>query len=182
MREVFNSIYEKNFSKVLAFAYNLARDWALAEDIAQETFIRAYKKIDSFRGDGNITSWLYRIAHNLFLDYKKKRDTDNISVRTDEELEMPSTDIDLLKEIEKRIMSECVKNKILLLPEIYRAPLFLDMEGYSDLEISSILICSLENTKIRLHRARKMIRTILSKECSLYYDERNVLCCNPKEK
>jgi RNA polymerase sigma-70 factor, ECF subfamily len=182
MRENFGTIYEENFSRVLAFIYNMVTDWALAEDITQEAFINAYKKIDSFRGGSSITSWLYKIAYNIFLDYKKKKKPEIVSLKLAEGFEIPITDRDYIKEIEKSIMSECVKNKILVLPEIYRAPLFLDIEGYSNNEISNILGYSLENTKIRLHRARKKIKEILSKECSLYYDERNVLCCTPKKK
>ncbi len=62
---------------------------------------------------------------------------------------------EFFKNIEQKIMSECVQEKINLLPENYRPALFLDMQGYSNQEIANILNCTLENTKIRLHRAKK---------------------------
>jgi RNA polymerase sigma-70 factor, ECF subfamily len=78
-------------------------------------------------------------------------------------------------------MSKCVQKKINLMPENYRPPLFLDMQGYSNQEIASILNCTLENVKIRLHRARRKMKEILGNDCNFYYDERNVLCCESKK-
>lgn len=72
-------------------------------------------------------------------------------------------------------MSECVQSKVLQLPENYRAPLFLDLQGYSNQEIANILNCSLDNAKIKLHRARQKMKEILGSACNFYYDERNVL-------
>lgn len=57
-------------------------------------------------------------------------------------------------------MSKCVQDKIILLPENYRIPYILDIQGYSNSEIASILNCTLENTKIRLHRARRKIKKL----------------------
>lgn len=90
-------------------------------------------------------------------------------------------EIDIAQGIEQKTMSECVQRKILSLPEIYSTPLFLDMQGYSDQEIAAILNCTLQNAKIRLHRGRKKIEEVLSNDCSLYYDERNILCCVHKD-
>ncbi|MCL6479819.1 MAG: hypothetical protein K6T65_15705 [Peptococcaceae bacterium] len=56
---------------------------------------------------------------------------------------------------EQNIMSACVQNKLMLLPGNYRLALMLDMQGYNNREKASIMGCSLENAKIRLHRARK---------------------------
>lgn len=73
-------------------------------------------------------------------------------------------------------MSECVQNKLLLLPENYRITLLLDIQGYSNREKAELLGYTLENAKIRLHRARQKMKVILGRDCNLYYDERNVLC------
>lgn len=174
---IFDQIYRDNYKKVFFFIYNIANDWSLAEDIVQDAFLKASKNIDSLRDDSKILVWLNKIAYNLYLDFKKKKSSCYQSIN-DEDLKTKLIDlkINLFKEIEQNIMSECVHNKILLIPENYRAPLFLDMHGYTNQGIANILCCSLENAKIRLHRARKKMKEILGKDCSFYYDERNVLC------
>jgi RNA polymerase sigma-70 factor (ECF subfamily) len=70
---------------------------------------------------------------------------------------------------------------MLLLPENYRTVIWLfDVSGFTLKEIADILELSVENVKIRLHRARKKFKSILSQKCSFEKDERNVLVCEPK--
>lgn len=175
--ENFDSIFKNYSAKVFAFVYSISNDWSLTEDITQETFIKAYKNIDSFRGESKLSVWLNKIAYNLFLDHSKKK-TLQMSTLDDEFLTTKFTDMNssLSREVEQKIMSECIRSKILLIPENYRAPLFLDLQGYSNQEIANILDCSLGNVKIRLYRARNKMKEILGDDCSFYYDERNVLC------
>ena len=154
----------------------------MAEDITQETFVKAYFKLDTFRQESKMYVWLYKIAYNIFIDFKRKKTNQNISGDNEQlVLNLKDTGKDMLKEVEQKIMSDCVQSKILLIPENYRAPLFLDMQGYNNREIAEILSCSLDNAKIRLHRAKNKMKEILGRECSFYYDERNVLCWIPRE-
>lgn len=173
----FDLIYDDNYQKVFAFLYNATNNANLAEDLTQETFVKALNKIDTFRYDCSLLVWLNKIGYNLFLDYVRKKTPTMIE---DIEAQVISVDNPVI-EVEQKLMSECVQAKILLLQETYRIPLFLDINGYSNREIADILNCSLDNAKIRLHRAKKKIKEILDSDCSLYYDERNVLCCSPKK-
>lgn len=173
----FESIYEKNHRKVFAFLYNATKNLSLAEDLTQETFVKALNKIDTFHYDCSLLVWLNKIGYNLFLDYVRKK---NPTLIEDIEGQMIAA-VNPIFEVEQKFMSECVQAKILLLQETYRIPLFLDINGYSNKEIADILNCSLDNAKIRLYRAKKKIKEILDSDCSLYYDERNVLCCSPKK-
>ena len=175
--ESLEALYLDNYAKVFSFIYNITNDRALAEDITQEVFIKAYKSIDSFRGEAKLSVWMNKIAYNLFLDYKRKKSSYLLSI-DDEVLVTKLADWknNLSKEIEKKIMSECIQSKVHQLSQNYRAPLFLDSQGYSNQEIASVLNCSLDNAKIRLHRARKKMKEILGNDCSFYYDERNVFC------
>ena len=78
-------------------------------------------------------------------------------------------------------MSVCVQNQMLLLPENYRTVIWLfDVSGFTLKEIADILELSVENVKVRLHRARNKFKSILSQKCSFEKDERNVLVCDPK--
>lgn len=176
----FQEIYNENYPKVLAFIYNVSANAPLSEDLTQETFIRAYKSINDFKGDSNIIVWLKKIGYNIFLDYRRKRTLNLISSGADRIKSLLVARVgNIENDIMRKIMSGCVQSKILLIPENYRAPIYLNMEGYSNKEIATILNLSLENVKIRLHRGKLKIGEILSKECNLYYDERNVLCCEP---
>lgn len=172
----FEQIYKENYSKVFVFIYNLTIDWTLTEDITQEAFLKAYKNIDSFRQESKISVWLNKIAYNLLVDIKRKK-LPKLQSIDDEALSAKLTDLqkNLPKDVEKKLMSECVQSKIMLMPDNYRAPLFLDIHGYNNKEIADILDCSLDNAKIRLHRSRKQMKKILGDDCNFYYDERNVL-------
>ena len=80
-------------------------------------------------------------------------------------------------------MSACVQDKIRLLPESYQTVLVLfDLMEFSHQEIAEILDTSVENAKVRLHRARKKLKTILEEECRFEVDDRNVLICDPVSK
>ena len=75
---------------------------------------------------------------------------------------------DIQKELEQRQMGECVQNQINLLPESLRTVLLLfDIMEFSHQEIADILGITVKNVKVRLHRARKKLKTILEEKCSL---------------
>jgi len=73
-QHAFAELVRRNQSTVRGLLRQLTRtDMALADDLAQETFIRAYKNIRSFRGDARFSTWLYRIAYNWFREDARKR-------------------------------------------------------------------------------------------------------------
>ncbi len=173
----FTELYQENYPKVFSFLLNATNDPVLTEDLVQETFIRALNKLDTFRHEASIIVWLNRISYNLFLDHVRKK---NPILIDDFEGQVIAEDSSA-EEVEQKLMSECIRSKIQLLRENYRTPLYLDINGYSNQEIAEILNCSLDNAKIRLHRAKKKIKEILDDDCNMYYDERNVLCCSQKK-
>ena len=84
------------------------------------------------------------------------------------------------KELEQLQMGACVQEQINLLPEPQRIVLILyDFMGFKHVEIAEILDITKENAKVRLHRARKNLKTILEEKCTFEMDERNVLVCEP---
>lgn len=74
----FDKLYRAYFQTVYGFVLSISHDRHIAEDIVQETFLRAMKKIDSFKADSNAKTWLCQIAKNLFYDYSRhtKRNLD----------------------------------------------------------------------------------------------------------
>jgi len=180
-KDAFLKAYKDNYAKVLAYLYILTADQSLAEDLAQETFLRAYKAIGDVKDELCLTAWLIKVGHNIFLDHVRKKSSKEVAVDNAELQNVLRVEGTLAAQVEKRIMSECIQSKLLLVPENYRAVLYLDSQGYSNQDIAGILNCSLANVKIRLHRGRQKLKEILGNACSFYYDERNVMCCSPKD-
>ena len=80
-------------------------------------------------------------------------------------------------------MSRCVQDQLHLLPEAQRSViLFADVMDFSHQEIANILGLTVENVKVRLHRARKKFKAILEEKCTFEVDERNVLVCDPVDR
>jgi RNA polymerase sigma-70 factor (ECF subfamily) len=87
------------------------------------------------------------------------------------------------KKMEQGEMSQCVQDKLTLLPEAQRSVIiFADVMDFSHQEIADILGLTVENVKVRLHRARKKLKAILEEGCTFEVDERNVLVCEPVDK
>ena len=92
------------------------------------------------------------------------------------------TGIEIGENMERHQMGSCVRDKIEMLPDKLRSVLLLfDLEEFSHNEISKILEIRRENAKTRRHRARKMLKEILERECFFEKDERDVFVCIPKK-
>ena len=129
-----------------------------------------------------MSSWIFRIAYNLCQDHFRKRKESSLDEKEIEEKTCDSKEVGIEKEIEQRQMGECVQDKINLLPEPLRAVLILfDTMDLSHQEIAETLGITVENVKVRLHRARKKFKAILEEKCTFEHDERNVLTCDPKD-
>lgn len=137
-----------------------------AEDIAQETFIKAYINLERFNLKMNFTTWIYRIATNLCIDRLRKRKPDYYL-----DAEMPGVDGQTLysliadnnklpeAEIEQQELQQYIQAVILSLPDKYRSVIILMyLEDFSLKEISDILNIPLGTVKTRLHRGREALR------------------------
>jgi RNA polymerase sigma-70 factor (ECF subfamily) len=176
----FWDIYHKHYDPVRKFIFALVKDEWVADDLIQETFTKVQKNLNQLRDVSKLTSWIFRITYNLCQDHFRKL---NQSLKSEhvltEKREIPVEPL-FQKEFEQHQMGECVQDKIRLLPESYQTVLILfDLMEFSHQEIAEILDISVENVKVRLHRARKKLKTILEEECRFEVDERNVLICDP---
>jgi RNA polymerase sigma-70 factor, ECF subfamily len=176
---VFIELYDQYYDRVRKFILTLVKDEWVADDLIQETFVRVNKNMDTVRDPDKISSWIFRIAYNLCQDHFKsmKRSVLKSSKTTE-----PSFEIPVMKKIEQQEMGDCVQDKMNMLPESMRTILVLfDIMEFSHKEIAEILSLSEENTKVRLHRARKQFKSILKEKCTFERDERNVLVCEPSD-
>lgn len=162
-----------------------------AEDLTQETFLRAHDKLSSLQDPSRLLPWLYRIATNACYDRFRQASFRNrpqsLDGKTGDEAEsFPLEPADkkaprLDKLMEQDEMSVCVQKYLMNLPDTYRAVILLhDVEGLTNSEIGEMLGISLATAKIRLHRAREKLRAALSEACSFSTDERGVVVCEPK--
>jgi RNA polymerase sigma-70 factor (ECF subfamily) len=130
-----------------------------AEDVLQDSFISAFRNLDSYRGDASFGSWLKRIVINKAINGIKKRkmellpedDEFDVAIETDEEQYMPELTVDK------------VRNAIHRLPDGYRSVLSLYLlEGYDHQEIAEIMGISESTSKSQLNRAKNRLREMLT--------------------
>jgi RNA polymerase sigma-70 factor (ECF subfamily) len=163
----------------------MVRDAAEAEDLTQETFLRAYRHRDSLRDQGAQTAWLYRIATHACFDrlrqYARRNPKES---ETDlDQVDVPEPDApSLQKVIEQDEMSACVQRYLNRLADSYRAVILLhDMHELTTPEIAQLLGESLATVKIRLHRARLKLKSALEAGCEFSYDDHSTLTCESKD-
>jgi RNA polymerase sigma factor (sigma-70 family) len=134
-----------------------------AEEVAQDTFIKAFESLKSFRGDSKFSSWLYSIAYRKALDQlrknKRTRTTELVEDITEHEVETIENALEYIQTQERmKIIQEC----IMKLPEVEAAIISLYyFEEQSVREIADITELSEDNIKIKLHRSRKKLFTLL---------------------
>ena len=176
----FWDIYDQYYERVRKFIFALVKDEWAADDLIQETFIKVQKNLYQVREESKLSSWIFRIAYNLCQDHFREMSQSSKRDKALNEKNEILPEPLFQKTIEQHQMGECVQDKISLLPESYQAVMVLfDLMEFSHQEIAEILDISVENVKVRLHRARKKLKSILEEECRFEVDERNVLVCEP---
>jgi RNA polymerase sigma-70 factor (ECF subfamily) len=177
----FYSIFNEYHDRLKKFVTITVKNELVVDDIVQEVFVRAHSKIGTLKDHDKIGSWLFRIAYRRCMDHFRK-ESRNLQKEIVDFREMDISDYSTTeRKLEQHQMSVCVQNQMLLLPENYRTVIWLfDVLDFTLKEIADILELSVENVKIRLHRARKKLKSILSQKCTFDKDERNVLVCEPK--
>ncbi len=178
------AFFEAYYDRVYRYLQSMVHNAPEAEDLAQETFLRAYKERASLRESGALVAWLYRIATHAALDKLRQRarrapkesDTDV------NEIELPDRDsVSLEQALEQGEMSACVQEYLASLPDHYRSVILLhDTEELTGSQIADLLDLPLATVKMRLHRARQRLQAALRAGCDFSVDERNVLVCESK--
>ncbi len=173
--------HDRYYESVRKFILASVRNRSAADDLIQETFIRIGKNLNALRDPAKISSWIFRIAYHLVQDYfraNKKSPREEIPEGLVNIEEIP-----LQKKLEQGEMSQCVQDKLTFLSDSQRTVMILaDVMDFSLQEIADIQGITLENAKIRLHRARRKFKAILEENCTFEIDERSVLVCEPVAK
>jgi RNA polymerase sigma-70 factor (ECF subfamily) len=174
---------------IYRYVLGIVRDPPVAEDLTQETLLRAHRKSSTLDDRSRLVPWLYRIATNICRDrfrqasYRQRPGSLDSDEASDESPAQHVADSAprLDKVMEQKEMSACVQGYLAGLSDPYRAVILLhDAEGLTNPEIAEMLDVSLATVKIRLHRARAKLRDALDRACSFSADERGVVVCDPK--
>ena len=186
----FQDIYNAFHPKILRYLRRLVGELE-AEDLTQEVFIKVSGALEGFRSESSLSTWIYQIATNAALDrqrspYFQRMIRDRSAEEREEET--PDTDawtgqkiIPLDQQLIRKEMNECIRDFIFQLPVDYKTVVVLsELEGFKNREIAEILGVSLDTVKMRLHRARALLKKEFESHCTFYRDERNVLSCDLK--
>lgn len=164
--DAFRALFEKYKDMVYSVALRYSGDPAVAQDIAQDTFLKLYTAIGSFRGDSNFDSWLYRLVVNSCFDLKRR--TRRLTPLFDEVLSvMRAPDLSVLDEVLRSELSAHVRGVVDSLAPDQRIVVVLRYtQGLSYDEIAEILGCAPGTIASRLNRAHKILARRLARLAS----------------
>ena len=166
----FRELVRRYERPVFALVYRMVRDRALAEDLAQETFLKVLNGIKSYRSEFKFSSWIFKIASNAAIDHLRKRTLDTLSLDGAPDATTPdaraATALDVgdrgespLQQVEARELGTAIERAIGRLRPEYRTCILLrHVEGHSYEEISQMLDLPLGTVKTYIHRARNELR------------------------
>ncbi|MEE8061660.1 MAG: sigma-70 family RNA polymerase sigma factor [Gemmatimonadales bacterium] len=158
---------------IFSLIYRMVRDRELAEDLSQETFVKALNAIDSYRPEFKFSSWIFKIANNAAIDHLRRRELKTLSIegsphaRTPEAMEatalqITSRDSGPLAYVEARELGGMIEEAIShLRPEYQSCILLRHVEGRPYEEIAEMLDLPLGTVKTYIHRARNELRKLL---------------------
>lgn len=154
------ALYRKHSGKVFAICLRMAGDSDLAEEWAQDAWVRVWERLESFRGESAFTTWLHRLTVNVVLD--RRRSDARRRKRIEQAGEMARMDDNGAREAPAGMRMD-LERAISMLPDGARTVFLLyDLEGYRHREIADRLGVAEGTVKAQLHRARRMLREALT--------------------
>lgn len=157
-QRAFRTLYEMNVDRIYRLAYRMAGEESLAMDFTQEAFVRAWNRLDQFRGDAAFSTWLHSITVSVALNGLRKVDRHRKRERSLEDAAPVAAE---RREAEP-LVRERIEAAVDDLPEIYRTVFLMhDLEGFSHGEIADALGVAEGTSKARLSRARSKLRDAL---------------------
>ena len=163
--EAFAALFHAHKGRVYSICLRMTNNTAQAEDLTQDAFLQVFRKLDTFKGNSALSTWLYRIAVNTVLMHFRKKALKQISLDEPSSQDVKqvrreygSRDGRLSGSVDRIALIRAIKD----LPAGYRTIFLLhEVEGYEHQEIAKILDCSVGNSKSQLHKAKLRIREFL---------------------
>jgi len=166
--DAFANLFNAHKTKIYSLCLRMTSNTAEAEDLTQDAFLQAFRKLATFRGDSALSTWLYRVAVNTVLMHMRKKGLHAVSL--DQPLEQPDGSVKreqgklddrLSGSVDRIALTRAMKE----LPAGYRTIFVLhEVKGYEHHEIARLLRCSVGNSKSQLHKAKTRMRELLGLE------------------
>lgn len=159
----FSVLVDRYKDLVFTLALRMVKNREEAEEVSQDTFIKAYKYLDKFKGDSKFSTWIYKVAYNTCLDRIKKYKKEQLSVAIDEftekDVKTVETAYDLIERQEKnKAIKDCLEH--LPSDDAFLLTLFYFEEQSLD-EIAAVIGLTANNVKVKLFRSRKKLAKIM---------------------
>lgn len=171
-RNAFRALVEAYQERVFSIALGVVGRREEAEDVAQEAFLKAYRNLNSFRGQSSFYTWIYRITFNLAIDVMRKRKrqseylgdvspelAEQIGAQSENFVENGNPEV----QFSRSELAHQIGNALGNLSAEHRSVIMLrEVDGLSYQEISDVMKCSKGTVMSRLHHARKKLQQVLS--------------------
>ncbi len=173
----FDTLVRRYENKVYQYAYRLANNPDDAADVVAETFLRVYNALKRFRGEAQLSTWLYRIVSNVYFDFRKREGRHQhlpLEIPSEEDEEMMDRPIPTERDDPNEYVLEQERHRVLMeainqLPDYQRAIVILfHVEDRPYEEIAKITGLPLGTIKSRLNRARSALRELLEPHRELF--------------
>lgn len=170
-QERFEREFLPHLEALHTFAFHLSYNEEDADDLVQETFLKAFRFIEKFEEGTNAKAWLFKILKNAYINQYRKEsrqpsfvDYEEVNVYQEEEEGLSSSYYDLREEVFDQMMGDEVSTALNALPEEFRTVIWLcDIEGFSYEEIAQIIEIPIGTVRSRLFRARNMLKEKLKR-------------------
>ena len=166
--DAFAFLFNAHKTKIYSLCLRMTANTAEAEDLTQDAFLQAFRKLATFRGDSALSTWLYRVAVNTVLMHMRKKGLRPVSL--DQPIDQPDGSVKreqgrvdgrLSGSVDRIALTRAMKE----LPAGYRTIFVLhEVKGYEHHEIARLLRCSVGNSKSQLHKAKTRMRELLGLE------------------
>ncbi len=153
----YRELSAKYLERVLNYSYRIVGSRADAEEVTQEAFLRLWKDAEKWKPNAKVSTWLFRVAHNLCIDRMRRR-----KHTSDQEVELATDSVRPSRVLSRRVVADAVREAVDDLPERQREALMLShYEGMGNPEIGEVLGVSVEAVESLLGRARRSLRATL---------------------
>ena len=170
--EAFDELVTRYRTRIFGMIYNMVRNEQDAWDLAQDSFVKAWKSIGRFRGQSSFYTWIYRIVMNVTIDWLRKKQVKGAGAEFDDTIQLkeidpasktvPKPDSLPYERMEQREIRVQIDNAIAQLSPEHRAVILMkEIEGMQYHEIAEALDCSIGTVMSRLFYARKKLQGLL---------------------
>ncbi len=184
----FDEVYNQFQPKVRSYLQRMMGSED-AEDLTQDVFLKVGHGLSTFDDRSKLSTWIFKIATNTALDRRRssgfRRTLNTLTANGIEEKDwveiQGNKPLSADEQLIDQEMNQCIRTDIEKLPDKYRSILILsELQELSNREIAEILGITLGNAKIRLHRARKLLKKELDRHCVYYFNSKDNFACTLK--